>query len=39
MSDYITGHAPKSVGASYGEPTLADMADALKKFPRYKLKG
>jgi integrase len=39
MSDYITGHAHKSVGAGYGAPTLDDMAAALKKFPRYKLKG
>lgn len=35
MSDYITGHAHKSEGARYGEPTLSDMAKALKKFPRY----
>jgi integrase len=39
MSDYITGHAHKSEGAGYGAPTLEDMAKALKKFPRYKLKG
>ena len=39
MSDYITGHAHKSVGAGYGAPTLDDMAAALKKFPRYKLTG
>jgi integrase len=38
MSDYITGHAHRSVGAGYGAPTLDDMAAALKKFPRYKLK-
>jgi integrase len=38
-SDYITGHAHRSVGAVYGAPTLDDMATALKKFPRYKLKG
>jgi integrase len=37
MSDYITGHSPKSEGAAYGEPTLDDMAEALKKFPRYEL--
>jgi integrase len=37
MSDSITGHAHKSIGASYGAPTLQDMAEALKKFPRYKL--
>jgi integrase len=35
MSDYITGHAHKSVGATYGAPTLEDMAEAMKKFPRY----
>jgi integrase len=34
-SDYITGHAHKSVGATYGAPTLEDMAEAMKKFPRY----
>jgi integrase len=39
MSDSITGHAHKSIGASYGAPTLHDMAEALRKFPRYKLKG
>jgi integrase len=38
-SDYITGHAHRSVGAGYGAPTLDDMANALKKFPRYALKG
>jgi integrase len=39
MSDYITGHAHKSVGAGYGAPTLDDMAAALERFPQYKLKG
>jgi integrase len=39
MSDYITGHAHKSEGAGYGAPTLEHMAAALKKLPRYKLKG
>ncbi len=39
MSDYITGHAHRSIGASYGAPTLEDMADALREFPRYKLGG
>jgi hypothetical protein len=38
MSDSITGHAHKSTGATYGAPTLQDMAGALRKFPRYKLK-
>jgi hypothetical protein len=37
--DAITGHAPATVGRGYGAPTLADMAKALKKFPRYSLKG
>jgi integrase len=35
ISDEITGHAPLTVGRGYGRPTLADMAAALKKFPRY----
>jgi integrase len=37
MSDYITGHAPRTVGAKYGAPTLEDMAAALGKFPRYEI--
>jgi integrase len=37
MSDYITGHAHKSIGAGYGAPILGDMAEALKKFPRYEV--
>jgi integrase len=35
--DAIAGHAPISVGRSYGLPTLGDMAAALKKFPRYEI--
>ena len=35
--DTIVGHAPASVGRGYGEPTLADKAAALSKFPRYKV--
>jgi integrase len=35
VSDAITGHSPASVGRSYGAPTVGDMAEALKKFPRY----
>jgi integrase len=35
MSDYITGHRQASVGRAYGAPTLPDMAEALKRFPRY----
>ncbi len=34
--DAIVGHAPASVGRSYGEPTLADKAHELLRFARYK---
>ncbi len=34
--DAIVGHAPASVGRGYGEPTLSDKANELRKFPRYK---
>jgi integrase len=34
-SDDITGHAHRSRGAGYGAPTLEDLAEAMKKFPRY----
>ena len=37
VSDAITGHAPTSVARSYGAPTLEDMAEALKKLPRYEV--
>ena len=37
VSDAITGHAPASVGRSYGAPSVDDMAAALAKFPRYEL--
>jgi integrase len=37
MSDYITGHAPATVARGYGAPTLPDMAEALKRFPRYEV--
>src|SRR5262249_53787724 len=37
MSDSITGHPHKSVGAAYGAPTLEDMAKAMEKFPQYVL--
>jgi integrase len=36
LLDAIVGHAPASVGRGYGEPTLADKAEELRKFPRYK---
>ena len=35
--DAIVGHAPASVGRSYGEPTLADKTKELQKFPCYKV--
>jgi integrase len=37
--DAMVGHAPASVGRAYGEPTLADKAQELRRFPRYKLGG
>jgi integrase len=37
VSDAITGHAPPTEGRAYGAPTLEDMANALRQFPRYKL--
>jgi integrase len=37
IHDAITGHAPPTEGRKYGAPTVEDMAEALKKFPRYKL--
>jgi integrase len=37
MSDYITGHAPATEARGYGAPTVKDMADALKLFPRYEV--
>ncbi len=35
VSDAITGHAPQTVARGYGAPSLSDMAEALRKFPRY----
>ena len=37
VHDAITGHAPASEGRKYGQPSVEDMAAALKKFPRYDL--
>ena len=37
LLDAICGHASPTEGRSYGLPTLADMAAALKKFPRYEI--
>jgi len=37
-SDAITGHAPPTAGRKYGQPTPEDLAEALRRFPRYELK-
>jgi integrase len=37
VSDAITGHTPPTEGRKYGRPTLEIMAEALQKFPRYKI--
>jgi integrase len=36
-SDAITGHAPATTGRAYTTPTPEDLAEAMKKFPRYTL--
>jgi integrase len=37
MLDVLCGHAPANVGRSYGQPELADKAEALRRFPRFKV--
>lgn len=37
LNDAITGHVPPTEGRKYGPPKVATLAEALKKFPRYKL--
>ena len=37
IRDAICGHSPRSVADQYETPTVADMAEALKKFPRYEI--
>jgi len=37
VHDAITGHTPATEGRKYGPPSVADMAKALEKFPRYKV--
>jgi integrase len=37
VHDEITGHEHPTEGRKYGAPTIEDMADAMKKFPRYAL--
>ena len=36
-SDAITGHTPPSTGRAYTKPIPEDLAEAIKKFPRYEL--
>ncbi len=37
IRDAICGHSPRSVADQYETPTFADMAEVLKKFPRYEI--
>lgn len=37
IRDAICGHSPRTVADIYETPTLDDMAEALKRFPRYEL--
>lgn len=37
MNDAITGHTQSTEGRKYGAPTIAAMAEALKRFPRFSL--
>lgn len=37
MLDTLCGHAQVSVGRDYGEADLADKAEALRRFPRFKM--
>jgi integrase len=37
VHDVITGHSADSVAAMYTKATVEDMAEALKKFPRYEV--
>jgi integrase len=35
VRDAIVGHAPRTVADAYEHPTVADMAEALRRFQRY----
>jgi hypothetical protein len=35
VHDVITGHAAKTTAEEYTKATVEDMAEALRKFPRY----
>src|SRR5580704_12923796 len=36
-NDAITGHAPATAGRAYGKSIQEDLAEAVRKFPRYRL--
>jgi integrase len=36
-SDAITGHAPPTAGRAYGKPTPEDLAEAMRRFPKYEV--
>src|SRR5438067_1734556 len=35
MINWIVGHAQPTEGDKYGQPTLRDKAEAMRRFPRY----
>jgi integrase len=35
LADYIQGHAPNSVGRTYGSPPLSALVSAIEKLPRF----
>jgi integrase len=37
IRDAMCGHAPETVGDEYETPTLLDMADAMRTFPKYEV--
>jgi integrase len=37
IRDAICGHSPRTVADEYETPSVGDMAEALKKFPRYEV--
>ena len=39
IADAIQGHAPKTVGQTYGAVPIKTMADAIAKIPRFIVKG
>jgi integrase len=39
VRDAICGHTLRDVGDQYEAPTVEDMAVALRKFPRYEVRG